>query len=345
VQAYASGLRYWIAWHQARFGSLLPIAREVDRAAVPIATVRTFIADHSIPKDSTHLAMPEEVHAALVRALRKPQRGHAAQSRTPVKWNTVRLRIEALAYAHRVYDLPLDVRHGRIKQDLKALRESLAKASLVAPERATPIRRRELSALLGACDLTTPAGLRDRAMFLFGWARRPSETVGAQLADLTLHGPGQWCYTLRRAKNLEAGQQRYLFHTGTAFEAIEDWLACRASLPGASDNAFLFSTLVRPTAKDPRWRLGEGGVSYRAYAANLKRYAAAAGVVATRGRRITLQGLRRGFVSESDGRLTLPQTRAITLHESTRMIVEVYTEQEGMSNPGAALYDLEGGSR
>ena len=341
VKAYASGLRYWIAWHQARFGNVLPIARDNGRSPVPLATVRTFIADHSVPKDGMHMAMPADVHAAMLRFLGTAARRKDAEARKPLKWATIKLRLEALAYAHRVYDLPFDMRRGRIKEDLKALRASLDRRGLVAPQRAVPLRRRELRALLGACDLATPIGLRDRAMFLFGWARRPSETVGALLADLVREDLGRWCFTLRKAKNLEAGDERRLYHEGTTADALDSWMACRADLPGAADNPFVFPTLLPPSRNDRRWRVAERGLSYKAYARCMKRYATAAGLTAPAGRRMTLQGLRRGFVSESDGRLTLAQTQAITLHQSTRMIVEVYTEQAGQANPGAALFDLD----
>ena len=85
----------------------------------------------------------------------------------------------------------------------------------------------ELSALMGACDVDTPAGARDAAMVavLYVGGLRRSELVLLDLADVNRE-TGE---LLVRGKG---NKQRLVYATGGALSALVNWLSVRGEAPG-----------------------------------------------------------------------------------------------------------------
>lgn len=109
----------------------------------------------------------------------------------------------------------------------------------VAQIRALPMKRHEqklirhltmeeVRAILNAPDLTTPFGIRDRAMIhlCFSCGLRVSELVGAMLADLSLRG------TPNLLVHGKGRRQRSLPLWKDAVRDLRAWLAVRGAAPG-----------------------------------------------------------------------------------------------------------------
>ncbi|MBN8639857.1 MAG: hypothetical protein J0M07_31380 [Anaerolineae bacterium] len=94
TRSYATALRYWAAWHQARYGQ--PIALPVSDAAVV-----QFIVDHLARRAKTGLVweLPADLDAQLVAADVKQQLG-------PLKLSTVVHRVAVLSTAHQLKQQP-----------------------------------------------------------------------------------------------------------------------------------------------------------------------------------------------------------------------------------------------
>lgn len=133
----------------------------------------------------------------------------------------------------------------------------------------------ELVALFEACDVSTPAGLRDRALLalLFGCGLRRAEVVSLDLRDIK---PANGSLRVRGKGNKE--RLAYLQPDGVRY--VSAWLAARGGGPGA-----LFLALDRGHRGA---RLTDDGVF-----AILRRLGARAGI-----ERFSPHDLRRTFVSQ-----------------------------------------------
>jgi integrase len=115
-------------------------------------------------------AMPEIVGAYLADA----GRGYAL--------STLRRRVAAIARAHRIAKQPLDTRHPAIRETLRGI----ARTHGEPPRRSAALATAEIRRLSLVCG-TDIAGIRDRALFLVGFAGalRRSELVGLDIEHVT----------------------------------------------------------------------------------------------------------------------------------------------------------------
>jgi integrase len=110
-------------------------------------------------------------------------------------------RLAAIASAHRLHGHEWDGRHVEIVATL----QGMAKTHGRPPKRAEAILVGTLRALVGTCD-ASPAGVRDRAMLLIGFAGalRRSEIVALRVDDVDI-GPDGMRLTIGRSKTDQTG--------------------------------------------------------------------------------------------------------------------------------------------
>lgn len=222
--SYQSAARYWLAWYRLRYGMDLDAGRDL-----PLATgvVLQFIADHVQRLDAKKTLrheLPAAVDRALVRAGVKKRLG-------PMSLNTLEHRITALARVHRDRGLDSPTDHHDVRRALRAARSAYAKRGQL-PAKKDALHGDHIERLLATCDMTA-AGVRDRALLLFGFdsgGRRRSEIAGADLAQLKADGDG-YTYNLAFSKTNQGGVDRpenYKPVVGDAADALRAWLALLA---------------------------------------------------------------------------------------------------------------------
>lgn len=206
-----------------------------------------------------HVTMPTAVDQALVAQGYKVRRGRQ-------KMTTLDHRLAVLAAAHRRQGLPSPLLDPALRQLLTDCRKT-ARLIGEGPRQMTAARGEVLEALLATCDESL-AGVRDRAVLLFGWAsggRRRAEIAHAEVSDLhwTLQdGQRQATFTMRESKTGDTSPKPL---KGEAAEALWRWIE-RAGLREGP----LFRRLHGPTVG--------GGLSPHAVNEIIKRRARQAGL-------------------------------------------------------------------
>jgi integrase len=156
TRSYTSALRYCAAWYQGRYGQpfALPLAE---------AVVIQFIVDHLARRGETALAweLPSTLDAALVEAGLKQRLG-------PFKLATVSHRLAVLSKAHQARRVANPCEQPAVRHLIARARRAAVKRG-ERPAKKTAITQIELAAMLATCD-DSLAGLRDRALLLFGFA-------------------------------------------------------------------------------------------------------------------------------------------------------------------------------
>ena len=139
---------------------------------------------------------------------------------------TLGRRISAIRRIHDVAGHPNPIT-GTVREALSAVRR--VKGS--DQRQAQAFSTEDIRAALAALDLTTPRGLRDRAVMLVGFAAalRRSEIVGLNVADIG-DQPGGLVIRIRRSKGDQEGKGQaigivYGEHVGTCpVRALREWL-------------------------------------------------------------------------------------------------------------------------
>lgn len=332
-RSYAAALAYMAAWWHARYRLPFPL----PEAAWPAESIITFLVDHSVVDGRLHLSIHPDtawIDDALVSAGVKGKRG-------PIKWSTLNHRLDVLAAAH--------VRHGCIdpmsdpgvKEVLAGVRKNLHAAGLVRTRKATPVTQDAMAALLATCD-TSPTGIRDRALLLFGWPRRRSEIASARLEHLDRRvdlatRQVSFVYALGDTKTQAAGEASLSIPiAGTAAEALDEWLSMLETHGISAQHGPMFRIITG----GPKPKITDRTISDSTIVRMIKARAAQAGLAAPSGRSFSGHSLRRGFVSEGVGKLPLHAVMAMTGQKTVRMVLEEYAEAEASRNPGGKLFDL-----
>jgi site-specific recombinase XerD len=163
----------------AELAELIDDAQRYAAAAQAINTTRAYASDWNQFTDwcdryqLTSMPAPAPVIALYLTSLAK--RGLAV--------STIRRRAAAIARAHR--------QHGHLPatSDPRVLTvmEGIARVHGAAPNKKTALLRDPLLELIDRTDTTTPAGIRDRALLLLGFAvgLRRSELVALAIEDLS----------------------------------------------------------------------------------------------------------------------------------------------------------------
>jgi len=253
----------------------------------------------------------------------------AGQGRTP---STLGRRLAAIRAAHlRAGHEPPSTNEG-VRATLRGIRRTVGAApAKKAPATADVVRR-----MVDACDVTTLAGLRDRALLLlgFGGAFRRSELVALDVLDLE-EVAGGLRVRVRRSKTDQEGQGAVVpVRRGAAEDgrycpvrAVQAWLRAAGIAEGP-----VFRPLWRggpARAARPRaTRLSDGSV-----AAIVKAYAERVGADPAR---FAAHSLRAGFLTSAASRgATLWKLRDVSRHRSVDTLAgyvrdaELFTDHAG----------------
>ncbi|MBX3727275.1 MAG: site-specific integrase [Xanthomonadales bacterium] len=298
-RSYASALRYWHAWHLARFGEALALP-------VPEATVIQFIVDHLAHNDRGHLRieLPPAIDQVLVAAGMKGKPG-------PLALATVVHRVAVLSSLHTLRSSENPCEAPAVRHLLSRSRRACAKRG-ERPRKKTAITADILRAMLATCD-DSLLGLRDAALLTFGFAtggRRRSEIASATYENLRRAGDDAYTYFLGHGKTLQAGPSagstpdKPLF--GLAADAMTAWLDASKISQGP-----LFRSLSNG-------QLGTRPLSTQAVN----------NIVQSRARQAGLEGdfgghsLRSGFATEAGlSGVSLQETMQLTDHRSVASVI------------------------
>jgi len=314
TRSYATALRYWAGWYQARFGieMSLPLSE---------ASVIQFLVDHIVRKSKSGYVteMPPEVDRALVAAGLKAKLG-------TLKLSTVTQRVAVLSTAHRLKRLDNPCELPTVRTLLSRARRSSVKRGERATKK-TAITRQELEAMLATCDESLE-GLRDRALLCFGFAsggRRRSEIAAADMRDLRKKGDNTYIYRLEHSKTQQAGVTACSTPDkpiiGSSALALTTWLEAAQISEGP-----LFRRI---------WKSRIGPALLPGSVAKIvKRRAALAGLEGDFG----AHSLRSGFVTEAGKQgVPLAAVMAMTEHRSVASVVGYFQSGQAEDNPAARL--------
>jgi integrase len=149
---------------------------------------------------------------------------------------TARTRLAAVATAHRIAGVALDLKAGPIANVLEGFKREQGVKPL---KQATPLLVEVLKRLPGIYAKDTPANRRDKALLLTGFASalRRSEIVALDVEDVESAPQGVVLH-LRRSKTDQQGKGELIaIHRGTdsefcAVTALERWIELRGRKPG-----------------------------------------------------------------------------------------------------------------
>ena len=342
-RTYQTALLYWGAWYALRYGRMLT-------APVSVPTVIQFILDHlehnpleepvepsvfSPSRRTTQHLLPPAIDRVLVARAYKAKLG-------PWSRSTVETRLAALSSAHDVFissqvpPLPADanpLRDAGVRQLLSAVRRAYARRPPDHERRpAIAATRPIMESLLATCqdDL---AGIRDRALLLFGFAsggRRRSEIVAATLENVRRDGQGGFVFELGRSKTNQSGAkapQNIKPIVGEAAKALEAWLneLFRAKITqGAIFRRIHSGRITEPLRDQAVWSIVRGRAK----------------LVDPPLGKLAAHSLRSGFVTES-GRQNIPigEAMALTGHRSVQTFIGYYRSGEVRNSAAARLMD------
>lgn len=314
TRSYATALRYWAGWHQARYGVELTLPASE-------AAVIQFLVDHIQRKNKSSLIseLPPAIDQALVASGLKAKIG-------PLKLSTVVQRVAVLSTAHKLKRLANPCELPSVRTLLSRARRAAVKRG-ERPAKKTAITRAELEVMLATCD-DSLEGRRDRALLCFGFAsggRRRSEIAVADMRDLRKVGEDGYIYRLEYSKTQQAGvtvdstPDKPIL--GRSAEALSAWLNAAGIHEGA---------IFRRIWKD---RVGPALLP-GSVATIVKRRAMLAGLEGDFG----AHSLRSGFVTEAGRQgVPLPAVMAMTEHRSVASVVGYFQAGSVESNPAAHL--------
>jgi integrase len=260
----------------------LATARAYAGEAMASATVRAYRADwaHFTGWCGTVGLSPLPADPATVAAYLGSLAGEFAP-------NTMKRRLSSISQAHKLHGLDWRPSHPLIVQTLRGILRRHGRPV----KQATAIRVDAIRALVGTCD-GSPAGLRDRALLLVGFAgaMRRSEIVGLYADDVAI-GPEGARVLIRRSKTDQTREGATIGlprgeHAETCpVMALEAWLSV---LPDHTGPLFRrLSKAGRLIGRKPLWACAVRDIlAKRAQEAEIATH-------------LTAHGLRAGFITEA----------------------------------------------
>ncbi|MGI4742055.1 MAG: tyrosine-type recombinase/integrase [Janthinobacterium lividum] len=163
------------------------------------------------------------------------------------KYATIRRHVAAIAKLHQLAGQPSPTSH----EALGVVLDGVARVHGKRQKQAPAFTVAELKQAIRALDLSTPTGLRDRALLLLGFAGafRRSELVALNVEDIELTRLALVIH-LRRSKTNQYGEEedKAVFYAPSAdycpVRAVQDWLAVLDRPAGP-----LFTRMSRGTSR------------------------------------------------------------------------------------------------
>lgn len=316
TRSYATALRYWAGWYQARYGAEL---------ALPLseAVVMQFVVDHVARRreDGLTWELPRSIDRSLVASGLKAKLG-------PWKLDTVVHRVAVLSTAHRLKRLANPCEQPAVRTVLSRARRASVKRG-ERPAKKTAITKLELEAMLVTCD-NSLEGLRDRALLCFAFSsggRRRSEVAAADVRDLRRTGPKAIVYRLEHSKTQQAGPTANSTPDKPILDRSADALAAWLEASRITEGA-IFRRLWKA-------RLGPA-LSPKAVAEIVQRRARRAGIEGD----FAGHSLRSGFVTEAGRQgISLPAVMAMTEHRAVSSVVGYFQSGSADQNPASRLLE------
>ena len=258
-------------------------AKAYQAAADAPATLRAYVADLANFKAWCHAhslqpmpASPETVGAYLAAA----GLGYALP--------TLRRRVAAIARAHRIAKYPLDTKHPAIRETLRGIARTHGEPA----RRSAALTTEEIQKLVEVCG-EDPAGLRDRALLLLGFAGalRRSELVAIDVGHLRTTPNGLRLMIPRSKTDGEGAGEEIGIARGSQAEtcpvrAVRAWLRAAMIADGP-----VFRRVTQ-------WGIvGRKRLHPDAVRQILRRRAAAAGIQGNVLEPVTPHGMRAGFIT------------------------------------------------
>ena len=152
-----------------------------------------------------------------------------------LKLATIRRHVAAIAKLHQLAGQPSPTGHEALHVVLDGIARVVGKRQRQAPAFTVA----ELKQAIQALDLTTPTGLRDRAVLLLGFAGafRRSELVALNVEDIELTRQALLIH-MRRSKTNQYGQEedKAVFYAPLAdycpVRSVQDWIECLGRTTG-----------------------------------------------------------------------------------------------------------------
>ncbi len=251
-------------------------------------------------------AVPSDVAAYL-----------AVRADAGAKLNTLSLALAAIAFVHRGHGVVLDTRDPALAIPWKGIRTTVGRRRPI--RRTVPALPEALKAMVAALDRGTPAGARDAALLLLGFAAalRRSELVALTAGDVC-EQPEGLVVTVRAAKTDQTGQGAAVAVPRSAdpahcpVAAVRAWVMVARRHPDQP----LFTRVFRNGRV-----AGDAALSGRAVALIVQRTARAAGLATPEA--YAGHSLRAGLATAAARNgVSLDKLKAQTRHKSLGILLD-----------------------
>lgn len=235
-----------------------------------------------------------------------------------LKASTIARRLAGIRYRHRKAGHDDPTASDRVREVWRGIRRN--DDVQVAPDKALPLLREDIRAMVEACGDETPKAVRDRAVILVGWFGflRRGELAGLDLGDVQFHRGGAEL-TIRQSKTDQEGEGQLAWLPSNddapdlcPVRALREWL----DLLEAGDGALFRSV--------GRWgNVRDGRISGRTVARILKSRAEQSGFESEAVNNISGHSLRRGAAVQADASgATVAEIQAAGRWDSPTMPLE-----------------------
>lgn len=241
------------------------------------------------------------------------------------KWSTIRRRVAAIAYAHRLKGLTPPDQAESVKAVLRGIRNSIG----VAVVRKAPAVAKTIAAMLKKLP-DTITGKRDRALLLLGFAaaRRRSELVALDVPDLEFVDLGVIVHVRRSKTDQEGRGEIVAVPNGKRLQpvkALREWLAAAGITEGP---------VFRPINKGGR--VLPRRLTDRSVALIIKRHAAAAKLDPEI---FSGHSLRAGFVTQAlEDDVDTFRIMGITLHRDINTLRDYDRRAKAFKNHAGSSF-------
>ena len=306
IRAYESDLKYFWGW--------VKITRGADiKYPVSTALVEAFVLDHIEGLD-------HRTDRLMVEHGFKDKFGRLHMV------NTVRHRLKALGWIHRIKNFPNPADSQKIADVLRAAKRIESKSGRV-PRKSRPITQDILEKMVARINRNTKIDIRNRAILMFGFysgGRRQSEIAGAKFKFLT-RIRGGYTYLLHRSKTDQAGNGRKKLLRSRPARYLRKWIKA-----GNITDGYLFRHISGN-------RVSEKPINFQAVNYIVKKYIEAIGEDPEY---YSAHGIRRGFVTTcARKKIPIEDTMQLTDHRDIKTIYGYYQEDLISKNPATKLYD------
>ena len=303
IKSYEKDLKYFWGWAK--------LAKNVDLVyPVPARLLEDFLLDHIEGLDWRTDAMMIEF------GFKTCPGKHAI--------TTIRRRLEALGWVHRIKNLENPGRTKKIKDILSAGQRIESKNGRM-PKKSRAITKNILDKMLKTINTTTLVGKRNKAILEFGFytgGRRRSEIASAQYRFLTKNRGG-YIYLLHRSKTDQSGKGRQKILRSRYSHSLTAWISAANITDG-----YLFRSIRRN-------KISENPINPQVVNQIIKEHVE---MIGENPKYYSAHGLRRGFITTcARKRISIFDIMELTDHKSIVSLQGYYEEGRTSINPATRI--------